>query len=256
MILPLVVGIAAAACDTIPAPEEFASLILRAAGDAEAAREARVQLPCVGLALSPADAALYHPAMAADAWSRGADVEALAEMRSARAAAPDWHPPPKLVPLWDAAKPDPLAPSLPWDGLVDGESGKVYLDRAAILQRFVRGEWETRYMLPLSGAGEELPPAPDRNLNLLAPAGVRGRQGPAVGGLVTGIGLTLTGAVAFGRSVAWNAEFTDLDNPKVQDTIELADLGNRTNAAAISAWVFTGAGAICIGASLVRVEFE
>lgn len=194
--------------------------------------------------------------MAADAWARGADVEAMAEMRSARAAAPDWRPPPKLIPLWEAAKPDALAPSLPWDGLVDGESGKVYLDRAAILQRFIRGEWETRYMLPLGGAGQELPPAPDRKLALLAPAGVRGRPGPAVGGLVAGIGLTVTGAVAFGLSVAWNAEFKDLDNPRVRDTEDLAELGNRTNAAAISAWVFTGAGAICVGASLVHVEFQ
>ena len=250
------VGLAAATCETVPAPEEFASLVLRAAGDAVAAREAREQLPCVGLALSPADAALYHRAMAEDAWSRGADVEALAEMRSARAAAPEWRPPARLVPLWEAARPDPLAPSLPWDGLVDGESGKVYLDRAAILQRFVRGEWETRYLLPLSGAGDTMPPAPDRSLNLLAPAGVRGRQGPAVGAVVTGIGLTVTGAVAFGLSVAWNAEFKDLDNPNVRSTADLADVGNRTNAAAISAWVFTGAGAICIGASLVHVEFQ
>ena len=245
-----------AGCDEAPLPEDFAALVQRAARDPVAARAARALVPCIDLPMEPIDAAQFHRAMAMDAWTRRADAEALAEMRAARAAASGWRAPARFLPLWAAAEPDPAAPSLPWEGLVDGGPGPIYLDRAAIVQRFTEGEWETRYLLPMTGSGDVIPDPPDSPMRLKAPAAVSARARLPAAGLVTGIALGVTGVIAFGYSVAWTAEFKDLDNPRVKDQDDLAELGNRANLATVGAWVLTGAGATCIGASVINLEFR
>ncbi len=91
---------------------------------------------------------------------------------------------------------------------------------------------------------------------LSAPGSLSARSGPPMGGLVTGIGLAVTGAIAFGYSVAWTTEFKDLHNPRMKDQDDLAELGNRTNIATVGARIFTAAGATCIGASVVNLQFR
>ncbi len=246
----------ALACETPLPPETFLALLASAGRDPEAATAAREAVPCLDVALAPVDAALYHRAMAEDAWKRGAAAEAIAEMRAARALAPTWVAPARLHDLWTVSAPDPLAPSLEWSGLVDGSPGRLYLDRAALLQQFAHGTWSTRYVLPLSGAETDPPAAPVLPTGLDAPLALSGVPAAKRGLLYTGIGLAAVGLVSFGMAVEWNAEFKDLHNPDVTDATQLADLGNRTNAATIAAWVGSAGGAVCIGAALIHVDVK
>lgn len=71
-----------------------------------------------------------------------------------------------------------------------------------------------------------------------------------------GIGLASANAVAFGLAVAWHEEFSELDKPTSSDRFELAELGNRTNAATGAAIGLATAGAVCIGVAVVTIQLR
>ncbi len=273
----------ALACDTVVMADTLAMQLMQAQHDPEAPARARAMLPCLAEAITPLDAALYHRVMARDALVRGADSEAISEMRAARAADPAWNPSPALARLYARSEPQSAAPALASGrAVVDGVDGAlVYVDRAAIVQSVEDGEWRTRYLVCVGAddpKGEEAPipaapiavePLPVEPLPaavvVAAPRPLRpGHRGIRVGlrspvsvpFVVTGAALGVGAVVAFGRSAELNAQFHDLDNAAIQDQDDLAALGAQTNVAAAAAIAGAVLGAACLAAGTVTITFH
>ena len=258
------------ACDDVVTADMLVSQLMMADHDGAAPARARAALPCVSEPITPLDAALYHRVMARDALTRGAELEAVAEMRAARAGDPDWTPPPSLAALFARAQPDATAPSLVMPrAIVDGvDGGAVHLDRAVIVQSLEDTEWRTRYMTCVD-ASMDGPMSPvtegDRLVPLAVippvrptPAGIHvARRKPlSVPFLITSAALGAGSIGAFGVSAVLNAQFHDLENPNVHDQDQLAVLGDGTNAAAGVAIAAGVLAAFSLTAATVTVTFE